>query len=189
MTGLRSSLSSTTAGFGFALLVLTLVVTAAGFGASSARGATLQNIASLDSLEAEILVEINTLRRTRGLAPLRLSRALRKAADGHSAAMARGGFFQHESADGSPFSNRLRREYGPIGSRPWSVGENLLWASPDLNAKDALKIWLGSPSHRAILLTPRWREIGLSAVHVRSAPGVFAGREVTIVTADFGVRR
>jgi hypothetical protein len=39
------------------------------------------------------------------------------------------------------------------------------------------------------MLTTRWREIGLSAVHVASAPGAYGGREVTIVTTDFGVRR
>jgi uncharacterized protein YkwD len=45
-----------------------------------------------------------------------------------------------------------------------------------------------SPGHRKNILTPRWREIGLSAVTVRSAPGVFSGRDVVIVTTDFGVR-
>jgi hypothetical protein len=39
------------------------------------------------------------------------------------------------------------------------------------------------------MLTARWREIGLSAVHVMTAPGTYGGREVTIVTTDFGVRR
>jgi uncharacterized protein YkwD len=49
-------------------------------------------------------------------------------------------------------------------------------------------MWLNSPPHRKNLLTPGWREIGLSAVHVAAAPGVFEGRETTIVTADFGTR-
>jgi uncharacterized protein YkwD len=47
---------------------------------------------------------------------------------------------------------------------------------------------MNSPPHRANLLSPRWREVGLAAVHVGRAPGVYGGREVTIVTADFGVR-
>jgi hypothetical protein len=50
-------------------------------------------------------------------------------------------------------------------------------------------MWLNSPPHKKNLLTARWREVGLSAVHVLSAPGTFGSREVTIVTADFGVRR
>ena len=53
----------------------------------------------------------------------------------------------------------------------------------------ALQLWLDSPPHRKTLLSRQWREVGLGAVHVASAPGTFGGREVTIVTADFGVRR
>jgi hypothetical protein len=39
------------------------------------------------------------------------------------------------------------------------------------------------------LLDPNWREIGVSAVHASSAPGVYNGLPVTIVTTDFGVRK
>jgi uncharacterized protein YkwD len=49
-------------------------------------------------------------------------------------------------------------------------------------------IWQNSPRHRRVLLTPHWREIGVSAVDVPAAPGFFRGCEVTIATADFGVR-
>jgi hypothetical protein len=38
-------------------------------------------------------------------------------------------------------------------------------------------------------MNPRWREIGVSAVHENAAPGVYKGLDVTIVTTDFGVRR
>jgi uncharacterized protein YkwD len=98
------------------------------------------------------------------------------------------GFFAHDSRDGSEFWKRVRRFYGPDGYRTWSVGENLLWSSGRLNAAGALKLWMGSPGHRKNILTPRWREIGLSAVGVRAAPGVFGGRDVVIITTDFGVR-
>ncbi|MDX6487628.1 MAG: hypothetical protein QOK13_243, partial [Gaiellaceae bacterium] len=63
------------------------------------------------------------------------------------------------------------------------------WSSPDVDAPQALDMWMKSPEHRANLLSKRWREIGLSAVHVQAAPGAFQGLDVTIVTADFGVRR
>jgi hypothetical protein len=45
-----------------------------------------------------------------------------------------------------------------------------------------------SPEHRANLLSPTWREVGVSALHVAAAPGAFQGLDVTIVTTDFGVR-
>jgi uncharacterized protein YkwD len=68
------------------------------------------------------------------------------------------------------------------------VGENLVWASPDLNAREALALWLDSPPHRQNLLRAAWREVGLGAVHSLSAPGVYGGLAATILTADFGVR-
>ena len=45
-----------------------------------------------------------------------------------------------------------------------------------------------SPGHRKNILTPRWREIGLSALRVASAPGIYGGRDVVIITTDFGIR-
>ena len=103
--------------------------------------------------------------------------------------MALQGFFTHESADGSSFWKRVERFYTPKGFAYWSVGENLLWSSPDVGSSRALALWLASPKHRENLLTARWREVGLSAVHSPAAPGAFDGLPVTILTADFGVRR
>jgi uncharacterized protein YkwD len=102
--------------------------------------------------------------------------------------MGRYGFFAHDSRDGSEFWQRVQRYYGPEGHGSWSVGENLLWASPTLSAAKALQMWMASPGHRKNILTARWREIGLSAVTVTSAPGVFGNRDVTIITTDFGTR-
>jgi uncharacterized protein YkwD len=157
---------------------------------SSPAGATVtRRSTSMQSLEAGLLVEVNNLRRSHGLVPLRLSSKLSLAARQHSTEMAARGYFSHSSADGSHFDRRIARFY-PMGSRRyWSVGENLLWSSPDVDPANALQMWINSPEHRANLLTARWRQIGLSAVHSASAPGTYQGREVTIVTADFGVRR
>ena len=79
--------------------------------------------------------------------------------------------------------------YASAPWRYWSVGENLLWSSPDVSAGGALRMWLASPEHRANLMNPRWREIGVSAIHESHAPGIYKGLDVTIVTTDFGVRR
>jgi uncharacterized protein YkwD len=151
---------------------------------SGARGVT-----AADALERGVLTEVNALRARHNLPALSINVRLTAAADAHSLAMARKGFFAHESADGSAFWKRVRNFYGDRGFGYWSVGENLLWSSPDVDAAGTMKMWLESPSHRKNLLKREWREIGLSAVHVGSAPGVYKGREVTIVTADFGTRR
>jgi uncharacterized protein YkwD len=141
------------------------------------------------ALETGVLQEINTLRRQHGLVALRLTTPLSAAARQHSQSMALGGYFAHESADGTPFWKRLRHFYSPAGYGYWSVGENLLYSSPDVDAHGALELWLGSPKHRENMLTARWREIGLSAIHSEAAPGVFGGAPATVLTADFGVRR
>ena len=157
--------------------------------AVSPAGATPNHPATaMSSLEQGVLSDINALRRQHGLAPLRLSTRLSAAARQHSEEMAARGYFSHDSANGSTFDKRIARYYPIGGSRYWSVGENLLWSSPDVDAGGALSMWWNSPEHRKNMLTARWREIGLSAVHVPAAPGTYGGREVTIVTTDFGVR-
>jgi uncharacterized protein YkwD len=142
----------------------------------------------LGGLERGVVAQMNAVRRRHALAALRLSRRLALAAESHSAQMGRRGFFSHSSADGSAFWRRLERYYPSDGYRYWSVGENLIWGSPGLTPVSAVRGWLGSPKHRANMLSSRWREIGVSAVQRTAAPGAFGGRRVTIVTADFGVR-
>jgi uncharacterized protein YkwD len=143
----------------------------------------------VSALEAAVLSNVNQVRAQHGLRALKLSSRLSTAADQQTESMGARGFFGHNSADGTAFWKRIRRYYTDRNYRYWSVGENLLWSSPDIDASQALDMWMKSPEHRANLLSKRWREIGLSAVHVQAAPGAFQGLDVTIVTADFGVRR
>jgi uncharacterized protein YkwD len=145
-------------------------------------------VSPLTRLGSALLAQVNAYRLDHGLGALRASPALTAAANAHSTQMGRLGYFSHDSANGTSFSSRIATFYSPRGYRSWTVGENLLWASPDVGAARALRLWLGSPPHRANLLSPRWREVGLVAVHSRSAPGVYGNAPTTIVTADFGTR-
>ena len=74
------------------------------------------------------------------------------------------------------------------GHRSWAVGENLLFEAPDVGAPEAITLWMNSPDHRANLLDPTWREIGIAARHYKTASGIYNGEPVTILTVDFGVR-
>ncbi|MBD0338825.1 MAG: CAP domain-containing protein [Thermoleophilia bacterium] len=141
------------------------------------------------ALQRAILAEINAVRKAHRLAPLRLSGGLTRAAEGHSLAMARLGFFSHSSRDGTVFWKRISRSYPYRGYATWTVGENLLWSSSRLDGATAVRMWLNSPPHRKVLLGARWRELGISAVRADAAPGAFGGSDVTLVTADFGLRR
>jgi uncharacterized protein YkwD len=134
-----------------------------------------------------LLHDVNALRAAHGLPALRLNADLGAAASQHSREMAADGYFAHESFNGQSFWQRIENWYRPSRGL-FSVGENLLWSSPDVTSKGAIKLWMASPEHRANLLRRTWREVGFAAVHVAAAPGAFRGLEVTILTADFGVR-
>ncbi len=131
---------------------------------------------------------MNAIRATRGLKPLRFSARLRSAATAHSTQMALRGFFGHESLGGGAFWRRIERYYPSRGHGSWTVGENILWMTGAPSPLAAVRQWMLSPPHRQTILGRSWRDVGVSAVYATSAPGVYGGRAVTIVTADFGAR-
>jgi uncharacterized protein YkwD len=175
------------------ILVLVFVAAALVAGTADARPrvdrapASVQ-VATVSELESDVLTAINDLRRENGLSELRLNASLSLAALGHSQSMAKRGFFSHDGYNGAPFWTRIKPKYRPQRGKFWGIGENMVWSSPDLSADQAIQMWLDSPPHRKNLLTPSWREVGLGAVHALGAPGVYQGLDVTILTADFGVR-
>jgi uncharacterized protein YkwD len=125
---------------------------------------------SLAGSESSLLHAINTTRLSHGLAPLRIDPRLERTAQGHSTDMLRGGYFAH-----GRFAARMRRSgaLGPV------FGEDLAWG-PD-NARWVVSRWLASPEHRANLLRPGFRRVGVGA-----AQGTFVGHAgALVVTADF----
>jgi uncharacterized protein YkwD len=129
---------------------------------------------------------MNVVRAHAGLHPLRLNGELVAAARAHSREMAERGYFSHDSADGASMASRVRGSYVTHGR--WTLGENLLWSSPRVGARQAVRRWLASPEHRAIILTAGWTDVGCASVHTNATPGVFDGLPVTVVTCDFGAR-
>ena len=153
------------------------VLVATGLLAASAL-ATSRSERRLQSLNRQVLADVNTFRA-----------ALDGSARQHSLEMGKAGYFGHASADGTVFWRRIQHYYSSADYGYWSVGENLLWGAPSVSAGGAMKLWIASPEHLRNLLSPEWRQIGISAVHVVRAPGVYHGQNVTIITTDFGVRR
>jgi uncharacterized protein YkwD len=168
-----------------AAFVALIAAAAAPAGVPAATGGTQQ----MATLETGVLQQLNAIRTQYGLTPLKLSASLSAAAGSHSQEMGADGYFQHTSHDGTSFWKRIGRWYPSGGYGYWTVGENLLWSSPDVDAARALDMWMHSPEHKANILAPRWREIGISAVHLTTAPGTYRGLSVTIITTDFGARR
>lgn len=140
------------------------------------------------SLNHQVAVAINNFRRAHGLVPLRVSGHLNAASRQHSKEMGADGYFDHNSADGTVWWKRIQHYYPQRHYTYWTVGENLLFASPDIGADAALKMWIASPDHLANLMNPAWRNLGVSAVHVIDAGGIYGHSTVTIITTDFGAR-
>ena len=140
-------------------------------------------------LENQLMTAVNTFRAARGQRPFRVSTRLHAAALRHSSEMARYGYFGHASPSGGAFWRRISAYYTPQGYRSWEVGENIEYGQPGLGAAEVLRDWLASPPHRANLVSTRWRDAGIGAIVVNSAPGIYRGLPTTLVTLDLGRRR
>jgi len=119
---------------------------------------------------------MNEVRLANGLQPLHADMRLERAARAHSSKMLRTGSFYHGA-----FNARIRR----TGVRARRVGENLAWGQGSLGvARQIVGMWLASPAHRANLLHPGYRIVGVGALR-----GCFAGhRHTLMVTTDFAGR-
>ena len=142
----------------------------------------------LTGLDRQIATAINQFRREHGLKPLNVSVQLNASSRQHSKEMAADGYFEHNSADGTVWWKRIQHYYPTTGYTYWTAGENLLFSTPDIGAAAAMKMWIASPEHLKNLMNPNWRNLGVSAVHVADAGGVYDHNAVTIVTTDFGAR-
>jgi uncharacterized protein YkwD len=171
------------------VIAVALVALLGAFAAPAAQSGKATTHVKMSSLESGILEQLNQIRAEHGLQPVKISARLTASAAQHSKEMGADGYFQHNSVDGTAFWKRIGRWYGSNGYGYWSVGENLLWSSPQVDPAGAMQLWMNSPEHRANILSARWREIGISAAHFASAPGTYKGLEVTIITTDFGIRR
>ena len=148
------------------------------------------SVSATPDLARTLVAAVNRTRRAYGLRPLAYSGALANAATEHARALATAGTFTHEwPTTGRLFSSWIRSFYPARGYRAWSAGENLLWASPGFSPTSAVQQWLDSPTHRKVLLTKSWRELGIGVVSAVAAPGTYGGRDVQIAAAEFGLRR
>jgi uncharacterized protein YkwD len=150
---------------------LVLVVFLTGFllfGVAGTAGAS-----RLTASETSLLSVINATRISHGLAPLRLDSRLQRTARTHSADMLRHQYFAHGAFTARVLASGAA---GPV------FGEDLAWGP--LSATWVVTHWLASPEHRAILLRPGFRRIGVGAYE-----GTFAGHPgALVVTADFAGR-
>jgi uncharacterized protein YkwD len=124
--------------------------------------------------EAAIVERINDVRGAHQLPPLGINGKLTRAARAHSRMMLEQDVFTHGA-----FDVRLRS----FGVRFPLIAENIAWGTGSLGSPRAIvAAWMNSPPHRANLLHPRFRAIGIG-----TPVGNFGGYSgAAVVTADFG---
>ncbi len=115
-------------------------------------------------LWSECVTAANDARRVVGAAPLQLNVRNALAAAGQSAFQAQTQKMAHVGYGGSNAGDRLT-----AAGYTWSTwGENI--AAGQANCESVLSAWLASPPHRANILNPAFRDIGIGMV--LSATGV-----------------
>ena len=133
-------------------------------------GADTPRVSSQDRLESAVLDELNLVRLEHGLRQLRINPKLTAAADHHSLAMVRSGYFAHESPDGGHFAARIKGFYKPRAVRRWTVGENLIWQERRLSGAGRRDGLAREPRPPREPPRPGFREVGISAVRASARP-------------------
>jgi uncharacterized protein YkwD len=101
---------------------------------------------------------VNGERAGRDLPALAPSERLGAAAGAHSADMVARRYFDHVSPGGGTLTDRVRR----AGYAGRTLGEDIGWGTYELGTPAAIvRAWMHSPPHRAVILSSRFREIGV----------------------------
>ena len=126
------------------------------------------------AVEAAVLCRVNAERAAARLAPVQRAGALEASARRHATDMVARRFFAHVSPSGGTVDKRARRA-GYLTAPCWVLGEDLGWAPPPVASADAVVgAWMESPGHRAVILDPEFREVGIGIV-TRAPTGARAG--------------
>lgn len=129
-------------------------------------------------LDRAIVRQINLVRERAGRRPVRLTWRLRRLARHHTLDMLRHDAFSHDG-DGTTFAQRI---HARVHYR--KVGETLALSPGRANARAIVRAWLRSPEHRAVLLDPVYRRVGVAGATGRMGHG-----RAYVVTADFSTWR
>jgi uncharacterized protein YkwD len=129
----------------------------------------------LTAAEQALLAAVNSARAANGLAALSIDSRLEQAARDHTADLLANNVFTHDfikAGTAYPFSTWIGWYYSGA-----CAAENLALGQPSLDASSAVSLWLGSPGHRANLLSSSYRIVGVA----------LQGQNGTsIATTDFG---
>lgn len=148
---------------------------------SAACPAQQQRSASADAKRRAIVCLLNWARAERGLRPVNISPTLELAAEQKAAAIVRCGL-SHSPCRLS--SRRFLHDAGYGLGRRSTFGENLLLSSWPLSPRSVVAVWLDSAGHRANLLNPAWRDVGIAEAETTGVDG-----RAVVWVVDFGRTR
>jgi uncharacterized protein YkwD len=132
-----------------------------------------------------VLCLVNHGRAVHGIAALRLNGRLTMGARRYSRQMVADRYFGHNGPGNSSVVTRVRHTGYLLGARGWLLGEALAFGQGGASTPAALVAMLfASPPHRAILLNPAYRDMGIGIW--RGAP--MAGPTGSTMTLDLGAR-
>lgn len=190
---MRTSIAGLTVIAATALAALAPAAHAAGCGATADRpvlpGKTTASGVYVKSASEQRAVGvticlINAERATAGAAPLRRHALLSALATKHARDLVRNGITGgdvHKGSDGSTPLTRMRPYTANFGMSSWQVAETVV---PTRSPAEAVRAWMESDVHRAILLDPALEDVGVGVYAKR--PG--GGSGGTFV-ANFGMAR
>lgn len=143
---------------------------------------------TVNDARASVLCLLNQRRQANGLRKLRGDGRLELAAQRHSASMDARNYFSHSSPGGGSPRSRIQRTGYLSGASSWGIAENILWGGGGRGSpKAAVARWMASPGHRAAILSPSYREIGIG--FALGSPTGGRERNSGIYTTTFGYRR
>jgi cysteine-rich secretory family protein len=137
---------------------------------------SLVRFAHAGPLEDHVLDLVNLHRTAANLPPLSRATELDQSALEHSTDMAAGDFMSHIGSNGSTPQQRVTA----AGYQWTATGENI--AVGHTTAQWVVDAWMGSPGHRANILNPKFKEIGIAVIY---RPGACYDY---YWTQDFGAR-
>ena len=123
----------------------------------------------------KVVAGTNAERARSGLQPVAYSPVLSQAAQRKAANMFAEQYWAHTSPSGREPWDFM----GEVQYRYRVAGENL--ARDFLDSSSMFDAWMASPTHRAIILNPRYIDIGIAVVN-----GTLLGTETTLVVQMFG---
>jgi uncharacterized protein YkwD len=148
--------------------------------AAACKDATLEpGRGRLQRMRAATICLINHERAKRGLRKLTRSTRLTAAASAHSVDMVKNKYFGH-STRRNPVAGLSSLSSEPLARVAWRSGENIAWGTRWRGSpKTIVGLWMGSPGHRANLLNPGFREIGVGIALGNPFKGIIGGATYT----------